>query len=200
MGGTALSRFILLGLLAATLYVASLILLPVQRVAVVGNLHLSRAEVVKSVGVYPGDPWLWAGSSRLSQLRANPWVARAQLLRPRIGEVVVEVSERRPVATLITPKGRFGVAADGTVLPGATPVGPEISGFGGDRLREALQIAALLPTASKISYDPTGFTVDWKGKRLWVHDLERLRVWLASADKIRGNEIAIYTWGVSIRQ
>ena len=200
MGGTALSRLILLGLLAATLYAASLVLLPVQSVVVVGNHHLSRAEVLKSVGVFQGDPWLWAGSNRLEELRANPWVASAQLLRPRVGEVVVEISERKPVATLITPEERFGVAADGTVLPGAAPVGPEISGFGGDRLREALQIATLIPDASKISYDPTGFTVDWKGKRLWVHDLERLRVWLASADKIRGNEIAIYTWGVSIRQ
>jgi cell division protein FtsQ len=200
MGGTALSRLILLALLAALLYVASLVTLPVERVTVVGNQHLPRAAVVKAVGVFPGDPWLWAGQGRLAGLRRNPWIATAKLLRPRVGEVVIEVQERKPVATLRTPADSYGVAADGTLLPGAKRVGPLISGFGGDRLKEALQIAVLLPAARKISYDPTGFTVDWKGKRLWVQDLENLRVWLSRVNKIRGNEIAIYTWGVSSRQ
>ncbi len=200
MGGSALSRLILLGLLAAVLYVASLVLLPVEQVVVTGNQHLSEQQVLAAVGVYPGDPWLWATPARLRELRENPWVAAAKLRRPAIGRVVIEVEERRPVATLVTPEGQYGVAADATLLPGAPPREPVISGFGGDRLREALQIAALLPGVKNIYYDPTGFTVDWKGKRLWIQDLKNLQVWLSRVDEMQGNDIAIYTWGVSIRQ
>lgn len=200
MGGAALSRAILIGLLAAVLYVASLTVLPVERVTVAGNQHLSRARVMAAVGVYPGDPWLWATPARLERLLQDPWVASASLQRPRAGEVVITIKERRPVATLQTPEGRFGVAADGTLLPGAPPREPLITGFGGDRLREALKIAALLPGVKNINYDPTGFTVDWKGRRLWIQDLENLQVWLSRVDMMQGNDIAIYTWGVSIRQ
>ncbi|WP_457637010.1 cell division protein FtsQ/DivIB [Oceanithermus sp.] len=200
MGGTALSRVILIGLLAAVLYVASLVVLPVERVVVTGNHHLSRAEVLAAVGVYPGDPWIWATRAHIKDLLENPWVASAELQRPRVGEVVIAIEERHPVATLQTPSGTFGVAADGTLLPGAPPTEPLITGFGGDRLREALQIAALLPGVKKINYDPTGFTVDWKGKRLWIQNLDGLQVWRSRVDKMQGKDIAIYTWGVSIRQ
>jgi len=200
MGGAALSRLILIGLLAATIYVASLVLLPVERVVIVGNQHLSRNEVMRVVGVYPGDPWLWATPARLEQLLQNPWVAAASLQRPHTGEVVITIKERRPTATLQTPEGRFGVANDGTLLPGAELHEPLITGFGGNRLHEALQIANLLPGVKKINYDPTGFTVDWKGRRLWIQDLKNLQVWLSRVDMMQGNDIAIYTWGVSIRQ
>jgi len=200
MGGTALSRIVLVGLLAAILYVASLVLIPVEKVVVVGNQHLGEAQVLAAVGVYPGDPWLWATPGRVRSLEQNPWVAGAVLRRPRLGEVVIEIQERQPVATLKTPEGSYGVAADATLLPGAKPREPVISGFGGDRLREALQIAALLPGVKNINYDPTGFTVDWKGRRLWIQDLKNLQVWLSRVDMMQGDDIAIYAWGVSIRQ
>jgi len=200
MGGTTLSRAVLLGLLAATLYVASLILLPVEKIVVTGNQHLGQEEVLAVLDVYPGDPWLWATPSRVSRLLSNPWVANAQLKRPKLGELLIVLEEREPVATLKTPEGSFGVAADGTLLPNAPAREPVISGFGGDRLHEALQIAALLPGVKNINYDPTGFTVDWKGRRLWIQDLENLQVWLSRVNSMQGDDIAIYTWGVSIRQ
>jgi len=200
MGGTALSRLILLSLLAAILYVASLILLPIDTISVTGNQHLNQTEILAALDIYPGDPWLWATPARVSKLLNNPWVANAVLKRPQLGQVVIVVSERRPVATLKTPEGDFGVAADGTILPGAPPREPQITGFGGDRLREALRIAALLPGVKNINYDPTGFTVDWKGRRLWIQDLKNLQVWLSRVGTMQGNDIAIYTWGVSIRQ
>ena len=200
MGKDTLSRIILISLIAAILYAASLVLLPVERVTVVGNQHLSRALIMDMVGIYPGDPWLWAHPTRAKQLLQNPWIDAAELQRPRIGEVVLIVKEHHPTATLITPKGSFGLASDGTLLPGAQPREPVISGFGGNRLREALKILELLPDVKKINYDPTGFTVNWKGRRLWIQDLENLQVWLSRVDVMQGNDIAIYTWGVSIRQ
>jgi len=200
MGGVALSRIVLAGLLAAILYVASLTLIPVERVAVIGNQHLSEAQVLATIGVYPGDPWLWATPGRAHLLEQNPWVYQAKLRRPRPGMVVIELKEKQPVATLKTPEGSYGVAADATLLPGAAPREPIISGFGENRLREALQIAALLPGVKNISYDPTGFTVNWKGRRLWIQDLQNLQVWLSRMDKLHGNNVAVYTWGVSIHQ
>jgi len=199
MGGTAVSRLILLGLLAATLYVASLVLWPIETVEIEGLAHLDRTAVQRSLDLYPGDPWLWAGSRHLERLRENPWVLEARLERPAPGYVRVRVTERKPVATLVTENGKLGLAADGTRLPDADPVEPEIEGFGTDRTLEALQIAALLPEAHRIAYSPAGFTVDWEGRHLWIRDLENLRVWLPRVKMLRGNDVAVYTWGVSIR-
>jgi len=195
-----LSRLILLALLAALLYVASLVVLPVEEVRIVGVHHLKETQVENAVGVYPGDPWLWVGSSKLTTLLKNPWVLRASLSRPKVGLVVVKLVEREAVATLTTPQGKVGLAADATPLPGAKPVGPLISGFGRNRLREALQIAALLPAAESISYDPTGFTVNWEGRRLWIRSVSKLRAWLSRVNMMHGKDIAIYSWGVSVRQ
>ncbi len=200
MGGAAVSRAVLLGLLLATLYVASLVVWPIERVEIQGLEHLDRAQVQARLDLYPGDPWLWAGAGRLRPLLEDPWVREARLERPRPGIVRVRVVERKPVATLVTPEGVVGLAADGTRLPGAEPTGPRIEGFGADRTLEALQIAALLPEAKRITYNPAGFTVDWEGRHLWIRNLENLRVWLPRVKMLRGNDVAVYTWGVSIRR
>ena len=200
MGGAALSRFVLAVLLGATLYVASLVVWPVERVEVAGNAHLDRERVLQLADLYPGDPWLWATQGRLEALRSDPWVLEARLERPRVGAVRIVVRERVPVATLETPEGPVGLAADGTRLPGAVPVGPVVEGFGEDRTLEALQIAQLLPAAERIGYSPAGFTVDWEGRHLWIRNLENLRVWLPRVKEMRGNDVAIYSWGVSIRR
>ncbi len=195
-----MSRVLLLGLLVATLYVASLVVWPIERVEVSGTAHLERTQVLALSDLYPGDPWLWATSRRLAKLQREPWVLEARLERPRVGVVRIVVRERAPVATLVTPEGSVGLAADGTRLPGAEPTGPVIEGFGGDRTLEALEIARLLPEARRIRYDPAGFTVDWGARQLWVRSLENLRVWLPRANMLRGNDVAIYSWGVSIRR
>jgi cell division protein FtsQ len=194
------SRLVLVLLLGATLYVASLVVWPVEQVVVAGHVHLDRQAVLALADLYPGDPWLWATNHSLARLRADPWVLEARLERPRIGVVRIVVRERVPVATLQTPAGLVGLAADGTRLPGAEPTGPVIEGFGEDRTLEALQIAALLPDAERISYNPAGFTVDWEGRHLWIRSLENLRVWMPRVNMIRGNDVAIYSWGVSIRR
>ena len=195
-----MSRLVLAFLLGATLYVASLVAWPIEQIEVVGIAHLERARVLEVADLYPGDPWLWATSGRLEALRNDPWVLEARLERPRVGAVRIVVRERVPVATLATAEGSVGLAADGTRLPGAEPTGPLIEGFGNDRTLEALQIAALLPTAERIAYNPAGFTVDWEGRHLWIRNLENLRVWLPRVNMIRGNDVAIYSWGVSIRR
>ncbi len=195
-----MSRLLVVVLALATAYVASLVVLPIERVEVEGITHLTKPEVQRLTGLYPGESWLWATSFKLRALRADPWVKDARIERPSLGVVRVRVTERVPVATLVQGGERLGLAADGTVLPGAPRVGPEIQGFGPDRTREALEIARLFPDATSIHYTPAGFSVNWQGRKLWAPDARSLR---AVADRARmsaSTEYYAYAWGVSLRR
>ncbi|AEB12187.1 FtsQ-type POTRA domain-containing protein [Marinithermus hydrothermalis] len=196
-----MSRLLVAVLALATAYVASLVVLPIEKVEVVGTAHLTKPEVQRLTGLYPGESWLWATSFKLRALRADPWVKAARIERPALGVVRVVVTERVPVATLVRGKEeRLGLAGDGTVLPGAPRVGPEIQGFGPDRTREALEIVRLFPDATSIHYTPAGFSVNWQGRKLWAPDARSLR---AVADRARmsaSTEYYAYTWGVSLRR
>lgn len=87
---------VLLLILGASLYVASLVAVPVEEVRVEGLRHLSREAVLQTLRLAPGDPWLWVWGNRLRPLLENPWVAEAHLEKPALGQVVVRVRERRP--------------------------------------------------------------------------------------------------------
>ncbi len=200
MGGAAISRLVLVLLLGVTLYIASLVIWPIEELYLDGNSHLDRGQILALTDIYPGDPWLWATNRKLRSLRDSPWVLEARMERPRIGVLRIVIRERVPVATLYTSEGPVGLAVDGTRLPGAKSSGPVIEGFGEDRTMEALQVAALIPAAEHITYNPAGFTVDWGGRRLWIRSLEYLRMWLPHVSSIRGSDVAIYSWGVSIRR
>ena len=66
---------VLLLILGASLYVASLVAVPVEEVRVEGLRHLSREAVLQTLRLAPGDPWLWVWGNRLRPLLENPWVA-----------------------------------------------------------------------------------------------------------------------------
>lgn len=125
---------VLLLILGASLYVASLVAVPVEEVRVEGLRHLSREAVLQTLRLAPGDPWLWVWGNRLRPLLENPWVAEAHLEKPALGQVVVRVRERRPFLPLETGDA---LAEDGVLLP-KEPPRPRAPGAGvGPLPREA---------------------------------------------------------------
>lgn len=112
---------VLLLILGASLYVASLVAVPVEEVRVEGLRHLSREAVLQTLRLAPGDPWLWVWGNRLRPLLENPWVAEAHLEKPALGQVVVRVRERRPFLPLETGDA---LAEDGVLLPQGAPSPP----------------------------------------------------------------------------
>ena len=95
----------LLGLLLATLGVASYVIWPIEKVEVAGNQHLSPPQIIKLTGLEVGSPWLWAWDLRLDRLRQNPWVAAAQIERPTPGQIRLVIQERSAVAHLEDGRG-----------------------------------------------------------------------------------------------
>lgn len=122
-------RILLASLLAATLYVASLVLFPVEKIQVVGNKHLKEEDILARTRLYTGEPWLWIGPGRLYSLRQDPWVEDIRLEKPRVGEVVLVLRERQPLLPLA---GGDALATDGTLLPGGASAapGPIVEGQG----------------------------------------------------------------------
>ncbi len=93
----------------------------VRSVDVGGNVHLSRAEVVRLAGVTTRSNaiWLDEGAAR-ARLEQDPWVARAEVEVSLPWTVHVTIVERTPVATMDRGAGPLLVAGDGTVLGVAT--------------------------------------------------------------------------------
>ncbi|MBA2437670.1 MAG: FtsQ-type POTRA domain-containing protein [Acidimicrobiia bacterium] len=136
-------------------------LLDVDRVQVQGA-EMSGADVVeKAGGIDRGEAMVTLKLSRVAAVvEALPWVATATVTRHWPGEVVVEVSERRPLAVvagtdgswvLVDGDGRQLAFADDGALPDlARIVGLDVEPQLGTTLGEAgaaLELARLLPTA-----------------------------------------------------
>jgi cell division protein FtsQ len=109
-------------------------LLDVDHVRVTGTQVVAPGDVRRASGVRAGDPLLFvdtgAAERRVEQL---PWVEEASVERRLSGELVVQVTERRPAVwarkapdsvALIDGRGR--VLAD---VPEAPPELPELSGL-----------------------------------------------------------------------
>lgn len=70
----------------------------VWEVTVIGAVRLDDAAVVDASGVAPGDMTVWLWPPRIgAAVEALPLVARAEVRRPSLREVVVRVEERRAV-------------------------------------------------------------------------------------------------------
>jgi hypothetical protein len=192
-------RALTFALILGGLIIASRIVLPVRKVEVIGAQHLSVAQLEAMTGLHPGIPWLWVGSWNLNTLRANPWIARAELSRPRLGLVVLKVSERHPIATLQLGQQSWGLAPDGTLLPGAPPTGPRIQGWGPLPLHRLLRILKLLPQAQKIRFDPSGFRISLGNETIWLGHVRELQSWLKTATISGSASVYLYPWGESVR-
>ncbi len=189
-------RTILASLILATLYVASLVLLPVEKVEVVGLRHLKEAEVLARVRLYPGEAWLWVAPSRVLPLLQDPWVAEARLEKPRPGEVRLWVRERKPFLPL---GDGAALAEDGTLLPGgaAWAPGPRVEGKGPLPKAELLALARAYPQAKALRYTPAGFWVELQGSLLFAPEV-RFLLEYAQVDRPLGSRIYLYSWGVSV--
>ncbi len=184
-------RLLLLGLLFATLYVGSLVLFPLERIQVVGTHRLSPQEVVRTLDLAPGEPWLWVFPSRVSRLLANPWVREARLEKPRPKEILIRITERTPIARL---QNGDGLSQDGVVLPGGGQ-GPLVEGRGPLPVRSVIALAEAFPKARRILYTPAGFWVEGDEGRIFAPDPALLIKW-AKVNAPKGT-VWIYEWGVS---
>lgn len=189
-------RAILVFLVLATLYVASLVLFPVEKVEVVGLKHLKEAEVLARIRLHPGEAWLWVAPSRARFLLQDPWVAEARLEKPRLGEVRLWVRERQPFLPL---GDGSALAEDGTLLPGGAPwaPGPRVEGKGPLPKAELLALARAYPKATALRYTPAGFWVEVQGSLLFAPEA-RFLLEYAQVDRPLGSRIYLYSWGASV--
>lgn len=190
-----------LALLALALLGASRFWPTLTEVAVHGNGRYTAAEVMALADVAPGDPLLWVTKWRVRRLAEDPWVARARVIRHWPDTVSITVWERVPVLT----DGTRSWARDGTELPGVAPAErealPLLTGWGGQRLEEALGLVTLLAPYQPrvISYTPEGFDIELAGASLFTPSAAALEArWAAFVSK-QGNRLAVYPWGVSDR-
>lgn len=186
----------LLGLLLATLGVASYVVWPIERVEVVGNKQLSPPQVIELTGLQVGSPWLWAWDLRLGRLRQDPWIAAARLERPSPGQIRLIIKERFAVAHL--EDGR-GIGYDGVVLPGARPAGPAVRGSGPLPASLVLSLIKAVPNADKITYSHSGFSISRAGRTVWSASHDALLKFSRSPKAPPFTRAYVYSWGVSGR-
>jgi cell division protein FtsQ len=107
-----------------------------------GNVHLSRAQVLRLGGVGPDTNlvWLWPASVE-GDVESSPWVASATVERAFPSSLTISVVERVAVAVAGSPK-RYLIAADRTVL-GPAAGGPSLPWVetGEGRLRTGERLA-----------------------------------------------------------
>jgi cell division protein FtsQ len=172
----------------------------VEQVEVLGHAHLDAASVAAAAGVAIGDPLLWVNRASVRRLASEPWVVRAEVVRdlPR-RTVTIIVQERIPVAHV----AGVALAEDGTALPGVDPADvaalPEIEGWGGERLAEALALLRILGGrgVEVITYTPAGFDVRLGASSLFTPSVEELQRWWSAYESQSGRRVAVYVWGVS---
>jgi len=183
-------------------------LLPIRSVTVTGNRHLSAAQVEGLAGLTPPfygasrpGGWLYYGGWRAAGLRTSPWIASAQITRRFPGSVELNVTERVPAARWQQGAKVVVIAWDGTVLPGAAPIGPLLTGWGPDRLplvRSAAQAFGRY-TVESVRYTPSGVVVQTAQGTVWSGTLDSLLKYSGSVKMFAGKRINIYPWGVSVQ-
>jgi cell division protein FtsQ len=89
----------------------------ITSVALSGNVHVSREEVLAIAGVTGTTSLLFLDVTAVRErLRTNPWIADATVLKLYPGELQVSVSERQAFALWQRDRRVSVIAADGTIL------------------------------------------------------------------------------------
>ena len=187
--------------------------LPIREVQIQGQSHLTSAEVKRLAGLSQSQinvfgwrsfGWAYYGAWRAHGLTENPWIKSARLTRVFPDRVEIDITERVPVAQVRDRDGSLSViAADGTPLPGATPIGPIISGWGPDRIKEALRAAEAFSryNVDSVTYTPTGMTVKTAIGTIWSGDPALLTKYGSAIEtQAQRGRINLYPWGVSVQK
>ncbi len=207
-------RAVLGVLLLASVGIGSFVVLPIERVDVVGNRQLSDALVRQITGLEPGRPWLWAWPQKLELLRQNPWVKSVALERPAPGQLRIVLEERTPVASLRRGSERYGLSQDGVLLPGAALRGPILEGRGEIPIADLLLLVHTFPQAQRIRYNAAGYQVEAANLNVWGKSVKELQDWAKASrigESVASNPLAhpgdwtesriyVYSWGVSARR
>ena len=159
-GRRRLRRVLALGILVALAVGAWALLrsplLAVHTVAVEGSSHVTRAEVEKATGIRPGAAMFDVSPGRAAdRLEALPWVATAKVSRQWPDRVQVRLTDRRPVARVVSGRtaslvdrtGRVLQVGDAghTALPQLTGVRPVPVGRQIEGAQILLRTVAVLP-------------------------------------------------------
>ena len=89
----------------------------ITSVALSGNVHVSREEVLAIAGVTGTSSLLFLDVAAVRErLRTNPWIADATVLKLYPGELQVSISERHAFALWQKDRHVSVIAEDGTVL------------------------------------------------------------------------------------
>jgi cell division protein FtsQ len=129
--------------------------LAVQRVTVQGTSRLSAAAVLAAADVPRGESLLRVSPAAIERRVARlPAVAQVRVVREWPHRIAIRVTERRPVAVVMTPAGavlldRTGVAfaTQPTTPAGLVPVelSQPVPGPGAGEARAAMQVLSALP-------------------------------------------------------
>jgi cell division septal protein FtsQ len=190
---------LVLTLMAAALLVGSRFYPTIGEIAVVGNRHYQRSDILALARVHVGGPLLWVNRWSLARLTADPWIARVSVVRHWPDTLSITVWERTPVLT----DGDSSWSADGRLLTGVSAETRaslvRLEGWGEPRLAESLRLLELLsPFGPRvISYSPEGFDIELTDTSLFTPGVATLeRHWAAWTNQ-RGSRVAVYPWGVS---
>ena len=189
---------LLLLVLVCTAVAVSRFVPKIETVNVSGNAHYDYQEVLELANVALGEPLLWVTKWSLQDLANDPWVLSVAVSRIWPDRVDIVMSERFPVLS----DGVTAWSDDGTVLPGASEVYPDLpqlSGWGTPRVTEALELLRLLSAYEPqvISYSPEGFEIQLIGTTLLTPSVDALREQWSAFVTHRGERVAVYPWGVS---
>jgi cell division protein FtsQ len=141
-------RSLLAGLLSVNMVLALLLIYTilsrvpyfnVQRVDVMGNRHLSQAEVIEAAEVEKGANLLTIDLGAIAErLKRSPWIRSASVYRRFPGQLAIEIQERRPTAVLAAEK-LYYVDSQGEaftrLLPGDSVHYPLLVGVTAEQLR-----------------------------------------------------------------
>jgi len=122
--------------------------LRIKNVDVEGRHYLPVESLKEIIAVHPGDPLLAVDLDHVkNELQKNPWVKDVSIRRALPDRIVINLTERQPLAIWLDAPGTPGVIdEDGVVLAqtGFEQFGPLLAVSGPDSEKQAANLMALL--------------------------------------------------------
>lgn len=208
----------------------------IQYVDVRGAEHYDAEALARAANLYQGRPLLWVRQGDVKKIAQAPWTAKVRLVRHFPSSVSLMVWEKEPAAIYYPPPSQKQQAPQaytlaGEALPDIRPEEArgltEISGWGAERIDEALTLLRLLHSERPfvINYTPQGFEVQLANATLYTPDVSHLQThWqafhealaqttttptakpttLPASNAVLGKalekrqRIVVYSWGISL--